>query len=220
MRLVKITALTVALGSAGAAHAAGVGLRAGTTGLGADIGWSVAPLVSARLGYSAYDHNTSVNTSDVHYDGKLKLRNLSALLDFTPVPGTFRLTAGIVGDNNKYDLTGQPTGGTFTLNGTTYQASQVGSLTGNVKPARSAAPYLGVGWGNVAGAGVNFYADLGIMFQGSPKASLTATCGSGLSAGQCAQLQSDTAAQQQQLQDKLKNFKYYPVANIGVTIGF
>jgi hypothetical protein len=88
-----------------------------------------------------------------------------------------------------------------------------------VKPEKSAAPYLGIGYGNVSGAGVNFYADLGVMFMGSPKATLTANCGS-LNATQCAQLQNQAAAEQAQLEDKLKNAKYYPVLNIGITIGF
>jgi hypothetical protein len=94
-----------------------------------------------------------------------------------------------------------------------------GSVSGDVKSGRSAAPYLGVGYGNVSGLGVNFYADLGIMFQGSPRARLTANCG-GLSASGCTALQNEVAAEQQRLEDKLKDFKYYPVANIGITIGF
>jgi hypothetical protein len=57
------------------------------------------------------------------------------------------------------------------------------------------------------------------MYQGSPKASLTANCGT-LSAAQCAPLQSQVASEQAALEDKLKNAKYYPVLNIGLTIGF
>jgi hypothetical protein len=67
--------------------------------------------------------------------------------------------------------------------------------------------------------GVNFYADLGVMFMGSPKATLNADC-SGLSASQCATLQSQATAEQARLEDELKRFKAYPVLNIGLTIGF
>jgi hypothetical protein len=41
-----------------------------------------------------------------------------------------------------------------------------------------------------------------------------------LSAAACASLQSQAAAEQGRIEDKLKNFKYYPVANIGLTVGF
>ena len=90
-----------------------------------------------------------------------------------------------------------------------------------MKPGNSVAPYLGIGYGNVWTKGVNFYFDLGVMFQGSPKASLTANCGPSIAGtATCTALQNDVAAEQQRLEDKLKKFKYFPVANIGITIGF
>jgi hypothetical protein len=204
MKMKKIV-LVAALAMTGSAHAAGVGVRLGTLGYGGDFGWGVAPTLNARLGYSTYSHSTTVNTSNVHYDGKLKLSNAPLLLDFSPL-GPFHLTAGIVGNRNKIDVTGTPNAGG-------------GNFSGKLKLGNTAAPYLGIGWGNVAGAGVNFYADLGVMFMGSPKASLNAECGS-LSAGQCATLQSQVEAEQRNLEDKVKKYKYYPVLNIGLTIGF
>jgi hypothetical protein len=219
LALLLAASLAAALAAVGSAHAAGGGVRVGTTGIGGDVGWSVAPTLNARLGYSALSWGHHLQETGVRYDAKLKLSNLSALLDFSPL-GPFRLTGGMIGNTNKYDLTGTPSGGTFTVNGRTYQASDVGNLGGTVKAGRSLAPYLGVGYGNVAGLGVNFYFDLGVVFQGSPKASLGANCGASLNPSQCAQLQSDVAAEGRNLQDSLKRFKYYPVANIGLTIGF
>jgi hypothetical protein len=218
MRMHRI-ALVVALAAAGSAQAAGVGVRVGTLGYGGDFGWHVAPTLNARLGYSAYSHDRDVTSTDVHYDGKLKLSNLPLLVDFSPI-GPFHFTVGVVGNNNKIDMTGTPTNGTFTVNGVTHPASDVGSLSGRLKLGNSAAPYLGVGWGNVAGAGVNFYADLGVMYMGSPKASLSVTCGPSTNATTCAQLQSQVEAEQRALEDKVRKYKYYPVINIGLTIGF
>jgi hypothetical protein len=216
MKAAKFTLAAFALAAPFLAHAAGVGIRAGTTGLGVDLGWNLAPTLSARVGYSAFNYNTHVNT-DVSYNAKLKLSNLNGFVDWGFGP-LFRVTGGVIANDNRYDITG--TGSTYTLNGRTYQSSAVGNLGGTVKSGRPLAPYLGIGWGNVAGAGVNFYADLGIMFMGRPKASLSASCGPSLNAAQCAQLQNDVAAEQSSLQDHVNRFKYYPVANIGVTIGF
>jgi hypothetical protein len=190
--------------AAGSAQAAGIGVRAGTTGIGADVAWGIAPTLSARVGYSAMKWSHDVETSNVDYDGKLKLSNLSGMLDFHPLGPIFRITGGVILNDNKYDVRGERLGGT---------------LSGTVEPGRSAAPYLGIGWGTVAGTGVNFYADLGVMFMGSPKARLSANCG-GLSAGACASLQGEVAAEQARLEDELKRFKYYPVLNIGLTVGF
>ena len=211
---------TLAMGAAGAAHAAGVGLRAGTTGLGADIGFSLMPTLSARLGYSGLSYSRTIDVTDVDYDGKLRLSNFNALLDFSPLPGPFRITGGFIFNDNKVDVTGKPSSGTYTLNGNVYPAAAVGSLSGTVKAGNRAAPYLGIGYGNVAGLGINFYFDLGVMFQGTPSASLSASCGSAVPASLCSQVQRDVAAEQSKLQNEISGFKYYPVANIGITIGF
>ena len=117
-------------------------------------------------------------------------------------------------------MTAVPNGSIYILNGDTYAASDVANFRGMVEPGNKLAPYLGVGYGNVAGAGVNFYFDLGVVFQGSPKASLSATCGASLSVAQCSQLQTDVAAERSSLERSLDKYKYYPVGQIGITIGF
>jgi len=205
MRKLKFTMAGLALAAAGSAQAAGIGARVGTTGLGADVAWDLAPTLSARLGYSAGTVNHDVSTDLTNYHGKLKLSNLNTFLDFAPLGPLFRISGGFIFNDNKFDVN------TDQVNGS--------SISGTVKPSKSAAPYLGIGYGRVSGTGVNFYADLGVMYQGSPKATLTANCGT-LSAGQCSTLQSQAASEQAQLEDKLKNAKYYPVLNIGLTIGF
>jgi hypothetical protein len=206
-RTAKYTIAAFALVAAGSAQAFGIGVRAGTTGVGADVAWSVAPTLSARLGYSGlkWDHDVTTS-SGIRYDGQLKLSNFNALLDFSPL-GPFRITGGFIFNDNKFDAVG------------TTSAGGGSSLNGSVKAGKSAAPYLGVGYGNVSGLGVNFYADLGIMFMGSPTANVTANCGTLVGAA-CTNLQAQAAAERARLEDELKNFKYYPVFNIGLTVGF
>lgn len=201
----RATLAVLSLVAAGSVQAAGIGVRAGTTGVGADVAWDLAPTLSARVGYSALKWNYDVDTSSgIEYDGQLKLSNLNTMIDFHPLGPVFRLTGGVIFNDNRYDVRSKQFGG---------------ALSGTVEAGKSAAPYLGVGWGTVAGAGVNFYFDLGIMFMGTPKATLAANCGS-LSLAQCAALQSQVAAEQARLQDELDNAKYYPVVNFGLTIGF
>ena len=219
MKAFQVLCMAAALAGAGSVQAAGIGIRAGTTGIGGDVAWGIAPTLSARLGYSALRWSRDVSTDGVRYDGTLKLSNLSGLLDFSPL-GPFRLTGGLVYNDNRYDMRGEPDGATYRLGGRTYTTADIGSLSGTVSSGRSLAPYLGVGYGNVSGMGVNFYADAGILFQGSPRARLSASCGPSLGAAACSQLQSDVAAEQGRLEDRLKRFRYYPVLNVGVTIGF
>jgi hypothetical protein len=204
MKYGRAILVAVLAAAAGSAQAVGLGVRAGTTGLGVDFGWGIAPTLGGRIGLSGMNFNTDFDTDDVRYDAKAKLANLNLLLDWSPL-GPFRITAGFIANNNKVDLNGQPTsGGGFTL-------------TGTVKPDKEFAPYLGVGYGNVWTKGVNFYFDLGVMFQGSPQVALA--CQPAGSA-QCAAVQGEIAAEQQRVQDELNKFKYYPVLNFGITIGF
>jgi hypothetical protein len=204
VRSAKYALVGLALVAAGSAQAAGIGVRAGTTGVGADVAFGIAPTLSARLGYSAGEVNHDV-TTNLTYRGKLKLSNLNTFLDWSPL-GPFRITGGFIFNDNKFDVVSDPVNGV--------------NVSGTVKPEKSAAPYLGIGYGNVSGAGVNFYADLGVMFQGTPQATLTANCGAFAGTPQCTNAQNQVAAEQQRLQDELKNAKYYPVLNIGITIGF
>jgi hypothetical protein len=204
-RLLLVGALAAAASSA---QAAGIGLRAGTTGVGADFGFGIVPTLGGRIGLSGMNINTDVETSQMNYDAKAKLANLNLLLDWSPL-GPFRISAGFIANNNKVDLSGQPRSGSSFPAGTT--------LDGTVKPEKDFAPYLGIGYGNVWTTGVNFYFDLGVMFQGSPQVSLR--CQPSGSA-QCTTAQPQIAAEQQRVQDKLDKYKYYPVLNLGITIGF
>jgi hypothetical protein len=54
----------------------------------------------------------------------------------------------------------------YTIGGNSFTTAQVGTLDGRVG-FNSAAPYVGVGWG----------LDIGTMFEGNPKVTLTSTGG-------------------------------------------
>ena len=97
-----------------------------------------------------------------------------------------------------------------------YGKSRPGSLTAKMEAANRMAPYLGLGWGSVASARFNFFADVGVVLVGSGR---TADC-TWLNPGQCPVLQNQTRAEQAALDDSLRSFKAYPALNIGVTLGF
>jgi len=204
----KMIVAAALIAAAGAAQAGGVGVRAGTTGVGADYGFDIAPTLGGRVGLSAMNFNTHVDTSDVRYDAKAKVLTGSLLLDWSPL-GPFRISGGFMPNNNKIDLNGQPS------SGLTFPPGS--SLTGQVKPEYSFAPYLGVGYGNVWTKGINFYFDLGVMYQGTPEVSLSVNCAPSVA---CTAAQARVEEERQRVQDKVDKYKYYPVANIGLTIGW
>ena len=207
----SILALALAA-AAGSAQAWGLGARIGTTGVGADFGFGIAPTLGGRIGFGAGQTTVDAETDDVNYDAKVKVQTVNLFLDWSPL-GPFRITAGFIPNNNKVDLNGTPkTGTAFIPAGS--------SLTGRVEPERDFAPYLGIGYGNVWTKGIGFYADAGVMFQGSPKVSLTLNCGPTTPPAQCSAAQSQVEAERQRVEDEIKRFKYYPVVNIGLTFGW
>ena len=108
---VLVAALAAATGSA---QAGGIGVRAGTTGVGVDLGGDVMPTLGWRLGLSGMNVNTDVDTSQVTYDAKVKVLTGSLLLDWSPL-GPFRISGGFMPNNNKIDLTGRPAAAAVSL---------------------------------------------------------------------------------------------------------
>lgn len=201
------------------ALAVGIGARAGTTGVGGDVAWEVAPSVSARVGYSGLTVHAGLEESGVDYDAHLKLSNLSAIIDWQ-VLGPFRLSLGGVVHDNRFRLRGRAgSDGNIELNGNSYAGSDL-SLTGRLKAHRSVAPYMGLGYGSVSGRGVNFYGDFGFILQGNYQATLDVSCGSSVSSDDCTTMRSDAAAEANALEASLKNVRLWPVINIGLTMGF
>ncbi len=202
----------------------GLSLRAGTLGAGLDLDAAMNRSFTLRLGYSGFTLSHSLNTTDVNYHGSLKLSTLTALLDWYPFKGEFHLTAGVAGDNTRLDVTGEPVAGAYTINGHTYTTSQLGTLTGQAKFSHSAAPYLGLGWGNPVGTSsrVHFLFDIGAIYTGNPVVTLNAQCGSLAPAGSvlCGTIQSDTALEQHSLYNKINKFQWYPIVDLGVALRF
>jgi hypothetical protein len=123
-------------------------------------------------------------------------------------------------NRNKLTATGKPdSNGQFTINGQPINATDVSSLDAEVS-FRKTAPYFGIGYGRPINGGLSFISDLGVMFQGVPKSTLTATCSATATVPNCNTLQSAVAAEQATLQDNVGKFKYYPVLSIGLAYTF
>lgn len=211
-------------GFASSASAADVGvtLDAGTTGAGLHLVFATKMDLSVRVGVNALNFNYARSANQLDYDFGLKLQTIDALVDWFPTKGSgFRLTTGLAYNGSKldYNMKVNP-GNQFVINGNTYTLSQVGTVHGAVD-FRKYAPYLGLGWSNVAasGKGWGFTADLGLLFQGTPNSSLVnSSCVA--TAAICAQLATDLAAEKASVDDLLTNLKAYPVLRMGASYTF
>lgn len=200
-----------------------VGITAGTTGLGADVNIPILPILGVRVGYSGFVYHHDIDQTEVDYAGRLHFSEASGLLDWYVLTGGFHLTAGAYGGNTRVDVTGRPHDGTYTINGATYSAAQVGTLSGQIKFGNSVKPYVGLGWGNpFRGGPITFTADLGAIYGGTPSVALTANCGIAAPPGSaaCTQIQNNLAGERAQLASDVTVARWYPVLNLGVSFRF
>ena len=195
----------------------GLDVHAGTLGGGMQASYVINPYLSTRLLFNRYNYDYTGTKEQINYDFTLHLESYAAMLDWHPFAGIFRVSAGYFSNKNELDALGQPQNGNYIINGTTYSASQVGTLTGVIS-FRSYVPYLGIGWSTLgtSSTGLGFEFDLGALFQGSPSAKLSASG----SLANNPQFQSDLAQEQDQLQNDVNFFKVYPVVTIGLSFRF
>lgn len=122
--------------------------------------------------------------------------------DWYPGAGGFRMSGGVVFNNNKITLNG-----TGTVNNVPNQ-----TVNAEVKMSDGIAPYAGIGYSTKPkdAKGFGFVFDLGVMFQ-NPKSTLTATGGAS---------QADIDAQNAKVQDAIDKLKVFPVLGIGLSYAF
>lgn len=202
-----------------------VGVRATTFGFGGDVDIGMfSNRVALRLGYNGLNYSKTITDSDVTYNGKLKISAASAIVDWHVFNGGFRVSLGAVQHGPKVDVVGTPNNGTYTINGQTYTAAQLGSLTGTVKMGSSTAPYIGIGWGNAVDQSdrVTFLFDLGVIHTGSPKATLNAPCTAAIAAqpNGCVVLQQNLDAEKADLENEVSSYEWYPVVGLGFAVRF
>jgi len=195
----------------------GVAVTGGLSGFGGDIGVGINNYLSVRGSFATFSISRSGGSygTSVSWDASLKLTQTGLLLDMYPFAGGFHVTAGAVRDGNKFSLTGKPgAGSSYTFNGHTYPAADIGSASGEVEWGKTV-PYLGVGWGNLGGSkGFHLTSDLGVLFTGSPTVNLTVNCATGFTG--CSTLQTDAAAEQAKLQNDVHKLSFWPVLRVGV----
>ena len=177
-----------------------------TLGYGLGMGFQAADSsIVARVGFNQFNKTYTTTSGAVSYDGKLKLSSADLLADWHLFNGATHLTAGLVYNNNKVDLTSV---GTYTINGNSYSGTVNSTVTFN-----KVVPYLGFGWsGQPKNKGLSFKSDFGVLFQGRPKSTVSTTDPLVTAA--------DLATAQSDLDESLKNFKYYPVISFGIGYAF
>jgi hypothetical protein len=191
-----------------------VGVRGGSLGLGAEVGFELIPSLSLRLVGNTFDFGYDTEASGVRYDGDLSLGSLGAQLDFKPIPLVpIYVTGGYFLNSNEIAVTGRPTTPTQ-IGNTVYTPAQIGTLTSTVS-FDDTAPYLGLGVRFGLGP-AQVALEAGGYRQGEARSVLRAT---GLLASDPA-FAADLVREARALEDELDEFEVYPVLNLSLRYKF
>ena len=214
-RLLSATILST-LCTVSAAHAADVYAGIGTTGFLIGVEHHYSDAIGVRADVNGGSLSRDASTSDATYHGTLHLAALGLFADYHPWGGAFRLSAGaLIGDTNLEGNAVASANGTFTING--VQVSAPGeSLTAKVR-LPSLRPFVGLGWGHAPkDRGVFGQFDLGVAY-GRPDVSLTATPNLAAAAAAAG---TSVESERVLLQNKVNDFRLYPVLRVGVGYGW
>jgi hypothetical protein len=198
-----------------------IGPRFGTSGIGGEVSVGLSRVLSLRGGFSTFsltlrDKGIENNT----YDLSPRVQSVNAFVDVHPFAGALHLTGGVVFSQSRASLTASDLANGVVLGNTAYSSTQVQSLTGVVRP-RKTALYLGYGFGRARPARVSFSFDMGVILQGRPRTSLRSE--TTLTGAERTQFEQDLAAEQAAIQRNIDDapgvVALYPVLDFGVKFG-
>jgi len=209
-----VVPVVIAMAAQNAAAGIGVTPKIGTLGYGADVTVGLAPQLNARAGFNTFNYEITRNEDSTELTAKIDFQNIPLLLDWHPWAGAFRVSAGVVVNNNKVLLSAKP-GDHVDFNDIGYY---VESASGKIS-FKQLSPYLGIGTGNAADASspVHFAVDFGVLFQGAPKIELSAVAAD---PALQSELDDSVVAEQKKLEDDTSAFTIYPVIALGVSFTF
>lgn len=214
-RLPILFALAI-LGAPIAASAQGISIggRVGTFGFGGEAAVGLSDNLVIRGGIGSFFYEFDGDYDDIEYTVSPPDMTTTIGIDFYPTGGAFRFLAGMMFRNGDFTLESEDVAeaGGVEIGGTEYNTS--GTLFGAIE-TRSAAPYLGIGFGNHTRGGFGFFLDLGVAFVGDADVNLEARGPLASVPG----IQNDLAQEAQDVEDDAGEYlKYWPIVNLGVKI--
>lgn len=193
----------------------GIGVKAGTLGIGVEGTWRPpVPWLDFRVGANAYDFSDNGTYSSIPYDGTLALDSYYATANFRFPLSPFRVTAGVYDNGNELRLTSAGSG-TYEIGGIPFDAADVGTLR-SVASFSGTSPYAGVGFDFTVLNRVGLNLDFGVLWQGEPDVTLTAD---GIIAGDPL-FQAALEQERQDIVDEVSDYKAWPVVSLGFVFNF
>jgi hypothetical protein len=227
-----ITMCTVLLAVAGYGQDSGsfgIGVKGSLLGGGVEAAARVSHRTNLRAGFNMISYSRTFNKDGVAYDGQFGFKTVEAHYDIFPFAGAFHVSPGVlIYAGTPITATATvPANQSFSLGSTTYISDSAAPVSGNGNiKFNQAAPMATIGWGNLvprkSSKHFSIPLELGVAFQGSPKATLN-LAGSVCDPGpvNCRTIASDSTVQanivseQNKINNSMRFFKEYPIISVG-----
>lgn len=212
-RFLLLAFAATALPAAVNAQAFNVSARAGTLGLGGEVGVTVLSNLGVRggVGVIPIDYEGTYSELDYSVTPTSPLMNLG--VDFYTGFGTLRVGGGVLVLSNPTEMSGEYVG-TFEVGDETFVGDA--RIDGELDHG-SAAPYVIFGTGRATGSGMGIFLDIGAAFLSEPELTLTASG----TATQDPRFQEALEEERQAAEQDANDFlRILPIFSFGFRFGF
>ncbi len=197
-----------------------VGVTGGSLGVGPEVGYRLSEMFGVRANATFFSISHNIDSNNITYDGKVKLKSGGVMVDVYPFGGGFRLSGGLRLNGNKARGIGiANNGASYTINGQTYTPTEISSVRADTD-IKDVAPALTLGYGGGLSSGLVFGVEAGALFQGRVKIkplTITGTCATS-NTGSCATVLTNLEAERQSVNDDIDGYKVYPILQL--TVGY
>ena len=210
-------------------HPASVSAEVGTLGYGANLGFSLNDKVELQAGWAGGDvadlFGGDFDANDVNYDVDTDFSNPYMGVQLRPAANWFTMGAGIIVPDNDIEVTSNPNGGVYKVDGKQYQANDVGTLKGTLDHRNKLAPYATIGFRPNITNNFGVFGEIGAAYLGKTDAEVRSVGGaSGFIRDENNVVTGETSASvakkaERELEDK-NYVEWLPIVKLGATYRF
>jgi hypothetical protein len=216
---ISILSLALMLGSHGAKadNLVSIGTQFGTLGGGFNLGYAFNNQIEVLANINGLNLNHTFGYKTINYESPIRLRTAGLLAHYHPFDNGLYLSGGVYYNGNNVSGNGY-----FTENFSVPYAHHMVQVDGNQYGHMSfqvqyshLSPYIGLGYQtNHDKKGWSFSADVGVMYQGNAKVSYNYPAIFNTLAP------NDIQMNKNEIQKQANKFRWYPVAEVGVSYQF
>jgi len=193
-----------------------LGLNVATTGIGVEARAPITDNIYGRIGANYFKYTHRFTSGKINLKGDLTLLSAPIMFDWHPFDKSgFRLSAGVAYNGTKLKASGSANG--VTINGKSFSAAQIGSVTAKLTLGNAIAGVASIGYDSsfISNRPLSFDFELGAMYAGKPKLSVSST-----GTGGDVFLKEYRKDADKSFNDIKKYLKFYPIIKIGVKYAF